>query len=439
MDINRRLFLRNSALGMATLLLPMGSPRTAGAVSAANRTLVVLFLRGGADGLNLVVPRGDETHYLALRRDGSTGQDISLPPAPAALQLDGFFELHPALAPLAPLYRSGELAFLHGIGGTGDYSHFSAQDAMERAEPVNPTSVSDGWLQRTLLALEGQNQLDAPVLALSGVGIGPREPKALAGPAFGRSLAVPSLRKFRVGGAFAGTRAARLEQIYARTSGPLGNAGSASFSAIEALSELSTQPPGALYPSGDQRLNLALQDAARLAKNPALGVKAIAIDYGGWDHHADQLASMDRVGGNLATALAAFHEDLGGAASNTLTLVMTEFGRTAAVNGGGGTDHGWGTVMLALGGGIAGGRVLCREDPKAPSLGMPTPSGHWPGLATDELHIQPSSGEARDLKATIDYRDAFAEVLQRFLGLPEATVRDSVLRGYPARLPGLFV
>lgn len=439
MDINRRLFLRNSAVGMATLLLPMSSPRPARAVGAANRTLVVLFLRGGADGLNLVVPRSDESNYLALRRNEASGHDISLPPAPAALQLDGFFELHPALEPLMPLYRRGELAFLHATGGTGDYSHFSAQDAMERAAPINPTGVSDGWLQRTLIALEQENQLSAPVLALSGVGIGPREPKALAGPAVGRSLALPSLEEFHVTGEFANKRATLLNSIYAGTPGALGNAGSATFAAVEALSEISTQPPDVSYPPGDAQLNLAFQDAARLAKNPSLGVKAITIDYGGWDHHSDELSSLQRVGGRLASALAAFHADLGNAASTTLTLVMTEFGRTAAVNGGGGTDHGWGTAMLALGGGIAGGRVLCRADPRALSLGITTPNGHWPGLAPDELHVQPSSGEARDLKATIDYRDVFADALQHFLGLPEATVRDFILRGYAPRLPGLYL
>jgi len=120
-------------------------------------------------------------------------------------------------------------------------------------------------------------------------------------------------------------------------------------------------------------------------------------------------------------------------------MIVTEFGRTAAVNGNGGTDHGWGNVMFALGGGISGGRVLSRADPDQPGGGLATPAGFWPGLATDELHVQGSSGQPRDLKSTVDYRDVFGEVLERFVGLDGSAVRDQVLRGYAPNYPGLFL
>ncbi len=442
MQISRRRFIGQLGVGLGAFLIPIGSSRVARAMSLADgRTLVVLFVRGGWDGINLVVPRGDEANYLALRQNDETGQDITLPPAPE-LALDDFFELHPSLAPLLPRYHNGELAVVHAVGGTGNYSHFTAQDAMERAETVNPTMVADGWLHRTLLALQAEAGLDAPVLTLSGVAIAPSKPKSIAGPESGLSLAMPSLASFAVGGEFGAERGTALDSLYRRVSWSLlGSAGTAAFDAMGAVEGLADQPPDASYPSGglgDTRLNTALQDAARLIKNPDLGVKAITLDYGGWDHHTNELNRMQTVGTRLAGALAAFQQDLGSAADRTLVLVASEFGRTAFVNGNGGTDHGWGTLMLALGGGIRGGRVLTRADDAAPGTGLPTPSGHWPGLGPGELHVQRGSNLERDLKSTTDFRDVFGEVLVRFLGLSPAVVRDDVLRGFEPRFPGLF-
>ncbi len=442
MQITRRRFIGQLGVGLGALLVPIGTGRIARALPLANgRTLVVLFLRGGCDGINIVVPRGDEANYLALRRNDETGQDITLPPAPD-LALDDFFEAHPALAPLLPIYDAGEAAFVHAAGGTGTYSHFTAQDAMERAEPANPALVADGWLHRALQVLQAQAGLDAPVLTLSGVAIGPRKPKAILGAENGLSLSMPSLGGFTVTGDFQAERGAVLESLYREASkGLVGSAGSAAFDAMQAIAGLADQPPDASYPgggAGDAELNAALQDAARLIKNPDLGVKAITIDYQGWDHHANELNRMQTVGTRLAGALAAFREDLGSAADRALVLMMSEFGRTAFVNGNGGTDHGWATLMLALGGGVHGGRVLTRADEAAPGTGLPTPSGHWPGLGPGELHVQPGSGLERDLMATTDYRDVFGEVLERFLGLSPDAVREDVLRGYAPRFPGLF-
>jgi len=439
MRSTRREFLKTTGVGLSALLLPTQFVTRARAMTVPqDRTLVVLFLRGGADGINLVVPRGDEANYIALRHNDETGQDITLPPAPPELQLDGFFEAHPGLAPLIPRYDTGELAFIHAVGGTGNYSHFTAQDAMERAEPTNPAFVGDGWMHRALAVLRDSGRLDAPVLSLSGITLGPRVAKSLAGPDVSLSMGFPSIADFRLTGDFSEEAGGLLRKIYEREAGPpLSGAASATFGALDALAGVGSQPPEANYPN-NSGLNRALQDTARLIKNPELGVKMISIDYGGWDHHTNELNRMGNVGTTLAGALDAFWTDIGDAAQRTCLLATTEFGRTAFVNGNGGTDHGWASVMLAMGGGIVGRRVLTRGDDQAPGTGLPTPNGHWPGLGPGELHVQPGSGQERDLKATTDFRDVFGEVLERFMGLPADAVRDVVLRGYAPNRPGLF-
>jgi uncharacterized protein (DUF1501 family) len=435
----RREFVKGMGIGLGAMLVPTGFGRVARAMTAAgDRTLVVLFLRGGADGINLVVPRGDETNYIALRRNDETGQDITLPPAPPELQLDGFFEAHPGLGPLVSRYDDRELAFLHAVGGTGNYSHFTAQDAMERAEPVNPSFIADGWMHRALGVLRDSGDLNAPVLSLSGVSLGSHLAKSLAGPDVSLTMAFPSISDFRLTGDFADEAGKVLRSIYEREAGPLlSGPSSAVFGALDALAGVGSQPPDANYPN-NAGLNRAFQDVARLIKNPELGVKMISVDYGGWDHHSNELNRMNSVASALSGTLDAFWTDIGAAANRTCLLVVTEFGRTAFVNGNGGTDHGWATTMLAMGGGISGGRVLTRGDPDSPGTGRPTPSGHWPGLGPGELHVQPGSGQERDLKATTDFRDVFGEVLQRFMRLPPDAVRDDVLLGYAPRWPGLF-
>ncbi len=435
----RRDFIRQTGLGLGALLLPTHFvPGARAAMLGGDRTLVVLFLRGGADGINLVVPRGDEANYTALRQNDETGQDITLPPAPPELQLDGFFEAHPGLASLMPRFNSGELAFLHAVGGTGNYSHFTAQDAMERAQPENPLLVSDGWMHRALAVMRDLGDLPAPVISLSGVSLSSHTAKALAGPDVSLTMAFPSIADFRLTGAFSEEAGQILRKIYEHEGGPmLQGSASAVFGAIDALAGVGNQPPDASYPNNGG-LNRALQDAARLIKNPELGVKMISLDYGGWDHHSNELNNMNNVASALAGGLDAFWTDLGDAAERTCLLMMTEFGRTAFVNGNGGTDHGWATMMLALGGGIRGARVLTRGDANAPGTGLPTPSGHWPGLGPGELHVQPGTSQERDLKATTDFRDVFGEVLERFMGLPPQAVRDEVLLGYTPQHPGLY-
>ncbi len=438
MGQTRREFISGLGIGLGVMLLPTGFSRSARAAVGDDRTLVVLFLRGGADGINLVLPRGDEANYIALRRNDETGQDITLPPAPPELQLDGFFEAHPGLAALVPRYGSRELAFVHAVGGTGNYSHFTAQDAMERAEPVNPSLIGEGWMHRALGVMRDAGDLNAPILSLSGVSLTSSMTQLLVGPDVSLTMAFPSIADFRLTGRFSEEAGRVIRSLYRREGGPLlSGPASAVFGAIDALAGVGSQAPDATYPNYGG-INAAFQEVARLIKNPELGVKMVSVDYRGWDHHTNELNRMNNVASGLAGALDAFWTDIGDAAGRTCLLVVTEFGRTAFVNGNGGTDHGWATVMAAMGGGISGGRVLTKGDPEAPGTGLPTPSGHWPGLGPGELHVQPGSGQERDLKATTDFRDVFGEVLERFMGLPADAVRDEVLRGYTPQHPGLF-
>ncbi|MEO1574183.1 MAG: DUF1501 domain-containing protein [Pseudomonadota bacterium] len=428
-NMNRRQFCTRVGSGLALTALPF-TPAQAACANSPN-TLVVLFLRGGADGINLVVPRGDEANYLDRR------QNIAVPPGGSALELDGFFELHPSLAPMKPLYDSGDMAIVHAMGGANDYSHFTAQDSIERVMPgAASQGVIDGWLHRALEALATEGDLCAPNPVLNGVSISSFMTKALGGPINPFSVAFPEIGSVEYEGDFAAERAQTLRSIFDAQSGFAAVNGTAAFDTVVSLEGLADMPPAVDYPAGSGRLNRAFQDAARLIKTPELGVRVITLNNGGWDHHSNLVANLQQRGERLATAVNAFWQDIGAARSRTCLMIVTEFGRTANVNGNGGTDHGWGNAMFVLGGGVAGGRVLSRADAAAPTLGLPTPSGHWPGLALDELHVR---GEPRDLKSTTDFRDVFGEVLDRFMGVPAPLVGADVLRGYSPQYPGLFI
>lgn len=431
-SINRRAFCARVGGSLALSALPTSIAQAA--CAQAENTLVVLFLRGGADGLSLVVPRGDQTNYAARR--GS----LAIPEGGSGLELDGFFELHPSLASFKSLFDSGEMAMVHAMGGANDYSHFTAQDSIERVMPGSASQgTPDGWLNRALSAMASQGDLCAPNPIVNGVSIGSFMAKALAGPSTPFSVAFADIASVAYGGNFSGNRTNALSEIYAAQGGLAGTAGQAAFGAIDTLAGIASQPPGVSYPPGNGKLNRALQDAARLIKNPDLGVRMITVNHGGWDHHSNLLNNVQARGADLASAVTSFWQDIGTAKNRTCLLIVTEFGRTAEVNGNGGTDHGWGNAMFALSGAVAGGRVLSRGDANAPGTGLNTPSGAWPGLAVDELHVQASSGQPRDLKSTTDFRDVFGEVLSRFMGVPESVVSTEVLRGYAPQYAGLFV
>ena len=394
MQITRRRFLTGAAAGFAALAWP-----GAGRGQGSDRVLVALFLRGAADGLNLVVPHGDPDYY-ALR------PGVRVSPG-TELDLDGFYGLHPALAPLLPLYSSNELVWVHAAGSPHDSrSHFDAQDFMERAAPGDPT-VATGWLNRYLQAAG-----IAPGHA--GITIGTGTSPALQGDV--PTLSFKSLARFQLTGARRARRRDALEAMYSWTSARLlGQAAEGAFATVDLLGQV-VPTPAVAYPLTG--FGAAMQEVAALIKAD-IGVRVVSVSLGGWDHHSNELTRLEGVANDLAATLAAFHADLGVDASRTLTLGMTEFGRTAAENGSGGTDHGHGSVMLALGGGVSGGQVV-------------TAGGQWPGLGPADLF------EGRDLAVTTDFRDVFAEVLDRHMGLADLAPVFPGFQPSPSSHPGIL-
>jgi len=409
MKITRRFFLRTGGAlaaycGLSPLrVLGTETLAAAGAPVAVRRgkTLVAIFLRGGMDGLNFAVPHGDRNYYelrkgIAIPRPGGEA---------GALDLDGFFGLHPAAASLLPMVKSGEAVLLHAVGySENTRSHFEEQDVWETGV-IGNTLGSDGWLNRHLLTSEGHG----PIRALA---IGNTLPRILHGnaPAFAvRGIADLDLPKTKLPGE---SVAAALEHAYAAPSAAdraeamdlLARTAGTTLDAVALLREVAKRPyqPGAEYPKSgiaDQ-----LREAARLIK-AGIGVEVVEIDYGGWDTHSGQgnqngtFANLLR---SLSEALAAFRKDLGDGMEDVLVLTLSDFGRTASENGTGGTDHGWGNCMFALGGPIlrAGG-------------GQPRHVlGKWPGLGLGELH------DKRDLLHTTDFRDVLGEVVRVHLGNP---------------------
>jgi uncharacterized protein (DUF1501 family) len=396
--VTRRQLLRGAASACVAYAVPSLCAREAAAAETAP-VIVQVFLRGGADGLSLVVPHGD-ARYAALR------PTIALAPS-ATHDLDGFFGLHPSLAALAPLYDAGSLAIVHAVGSPDPTrSHFGAQDFLETAAPGQP-AVRDGWLNRWLASLSSTG-------AFAGITIGSSRTLSLSGAVHTASLV--SLDTFQAGGLLHAARQEALAAGFAAGGNArIEAAAEEMFDTAAVLSDVSRQT-SVVYPFTG--FASALKDAAALIKG-SLGVRAAAIDLPGWDHHGEANGVMPGIAETLATALAAFHRDLGTHAARTLVLVTTEFGRTAAENGSGGADHGHGSVSFVLGGGVRGGRVLLR-------------GGRWPGLAPGDLW------DGRDLAVTTDFRDLFAEILRRHLGVASPS---ALLPGFVANAanePGLF-
>ncbi len=399
MDHSRRQFIRSSGLALGALATSPAWLRVHGVAQAAEEdtVLVALFLRGAADGLTLAVPHGDSDYY-DLR------PNIRVPSGDE-LDLDGFFGLHPHLAPLLPLYESGDLAVLHACGSPHpSRSHFEAQDFMERAAP-GQLDVQDGWLNRTITAMGGAD-------VYTGISVGGPLSLSLAGSE--PTLGMGSLDTFSVTRDPQGRRREALEAIYAHVQQTLlGNRVGTAFSALAGLENL--PEPSVSYPT--TRLGERLADAARIIRGN-VGARIIALDFDGWDHHSDAVDGIDRQAPELANALAAFWADLGMDQKRVVCLVMTEFGRTAGENGSLGSDHGHGSAIFALGGALLGGRVLTRDG--------------WPGLEAGSLY------QGRDLAATTDFRDLFAEIVDRHLAVVDLA---SIFPGFESKssnYPGLF-
>lgn len=422
MNFSRRIFLRNgvisvAAMGAGAMLEPQFLARAVMAADVTGgprrKTLVCLFQRGAADGLSMIAPHGDKSYY-ALR------QEIAIPRPKAgdknaAIDLDGYFGLHPRLDPLAKLFQRGELAVLHACGlPSTSRSHFDMQDFME-AGVVDNKSTTTGWANRVLVE-NGPATRRTPFRA---VALASSMPRTLQGPV--DAMAIRDLATFGVRGS-AGAAAvggSGFEGLYDNAVGDsLGGAGKESFEAIAMLKKANPtqyQPArGVTYPTTP--LAASLLQAAQLIKAD-LGVEIAFVEDEGWDTHANQGGAVGQLGGkfyDFGRALAAFHADLGDKMNDVLLLTMSEFGRAVRQNGNRGTDHGHGTSYLVLGGGVKGGKVY----------------GDWPTLAPEKLF------EERDLAVTTDFRDVFGEVCVRHLGL-DAKKLPAIFPHYAAD-PGKF-
>lgn len=336
------------------------------------RTLVVIFLRGGADGLSLVPPVGDEGYHNTRPRI-AVGEREALP-------LDGFFGLHPRMAELKPIYDAGEMLVVHATGSEDSTrSHFEAQDLMEHGG-----QVAGGWLGRFLRYRA--NPADG---ALSTVAIGKTLPEALRGAP--SATAIESLDEF----GFAESDdifMRELSRLYERESGGLGRTARDTLAAMERMESLRANSyvpdRGANYPNNE--FGRGLLQIARLIKG-RVGLESATLDLGGWDSHLTQETLMNPLMTTLSQGLGAFHRDLGREMDRTTVVVMTEFGRRVRENSAFGTDHGRGSVMFVLGGGIRGGRV----------------HAEWRGL-DDEVLEGPG-----DLPVTTNYRNVLAPILSR--------------------------
>ncbi|MGB8987819.1 MAG: DUF1501 domain-containing protein, partial [Candidatus Sulfotelmatobacter sp.] len=346
MTITRRVFLRNGALAVVgTAAVPSFLTRAAmGAVEPGVRTkrLVVIFQRGAADGLNIVVPHGEAQLY-AMR------PSINIP-RNAVIDLDGFFGLHPSLAPFQPLWQQRHLAIVHAAGSPDpSRSHFDAQDFMEAGTP-GVKSTEDGWLNRAL-----RNMRQAPQKsAFEAIAMGPSIPRILSGTE--PAIAMNNINDFSVGGRSRNVSpvASAFEAMYDHSADTvLHGTGAETFDAVKMLKSVDPSrykpAPGADYSKG--RFGDSLRQLAQLVK-ANLGVRVAFADIGGWDHHVNEGATEGQIANvlrDLSQSIAAFWIDLGDLAEDTVVVTMSEFGRTARENGNRGTDHGHANVMFVLG------------------------------------------------------------------------------------------
>jgi uncharacterized protein (DUF1501 family) len=415
----RRVFLKSSALAMvgmggapSWLSRALYAPAlyAKDAPSPRKKILVAIFQRGAMDGLNVVIPHGEKAYYdlrpnLAIPRPDSTPD--------SAIDLDGFFGLHPSLQPLKSIYDSGQLAIVHAAGSPDPTrSHFDAQDYMESGTP-GVKATGDGWLNRALPEEKTAKKAASPVRA---VGVGPEIPRALRGPK--DAVAIDSIDNFQVRNP---SGAAAFEKMYAASHDRILNGtGRETFEAVKLLESVQKRgyspAHGAHYPEG--KLGQELMQIARLIK-ANVGLEVAFTDLHGWDHHVNEVGARPSVGqlanllAQFGQALAAFYTDLGDRMADVSVVTMSEFGRTAKENGARGTDHGHANVMFALGGGIRGGKVY----------------GDWPGLEREQLY------EERDLDVTTDFRDVLGELVARQMGNQRLS---DVFPGYgPPRFRGI--
>ncbi len=410
--LTRRIFLKNGAMALVSLgFAPSFLARTAAAAGRRQKALIAIFQRGAVDGLNMIVPFGERAYYsarpsIAIARPGSGGE--------GAIDLDGFFGLHPRMAPLKSLWDARQLAIVHACGSPDNTrSHFDAQDYMESGTP-GVKSTTDGWLNRYMQAKRLQETTPFRAVALAQ-----QLPRTLQGTS--PALAIGQIDQFGIrGGGYADMAHASFEAEYsAAADRVLNRTGREAFDAIRLLESADPrryQPAnGAEYPRTPY--GEALKQIAQLIKAD-VGLEIAFTESTNWDHHVNEGAATGQLGARLddfARGLAALTRDLADRMADVLVLTMSEFGRAVSENGNRGTDHGHGNAMLALGAGVRGGKVY----------------GRWPGLDAEQRF------EGRDLAVTTDFRDVFGEVVVRHLGVadprpifPRFEIKPSNFRGF---------
>ena len=399
--MNRRFFMKSGSIALASFGVSLSAPsflqrallaQTRNRLTGGGRkTLIAIFQRGAVDGLNMVVPYG-ESNYYDLR------PSIAIPKpqtgnAETAIDLNGFFGLHPAMASLQPFWERQQLAIVHASGSPDSTrSHFDAQDYMESATPGRK-GTTDGWLNRYL-----QSKTDPQRSLFRAVSLTQTMPRVLQGSA--PTLAMSNLNDFtiRAGRASANVQDG-FEAIYDETVNDLlGGTGRETFEAVNYLKQInpSQYKPenGARYPRS--AFGNSLLQIGQLVK-AQVGLEVAFTDIGGWDTHVNQGNARGQLALRLqdfSNGIAALATDLGKRMDDVVILTMSEFGRTVRENGNRGTDHGHANAMLIIGNGVRGGAI----------------HGTWPGLKNDQLY------EGRDLALTTDFREVFAEVASKHLG-----------------------
>jgi uncharacterized protein (DUF1501 family) len=395
--MNRRYFLKSGGIALASVGMSLSAPAFLERVVLGNpaggkrKTLIAIFQRGAVDGLNMVVPFGESSYYdlrpsISIPKPASGNTD-------AAIDLDGFFGLHPSIGAFKPLWDSKRLAIVHASGSPDNSrSHFDAQDYMESATP-GVKSTKDGWLNRYL-----QSKNDPDNSSFRAVSMTTNMPRVLQGPAPAVAMARLSDFAIRAGKSSANVQGG-FEAIYGQKSDDvLSGMGRETFEAVNYLKKANPaqyQPEnGAQYPRSP--FGNSLLQIAQLIK-AGVGLEVAFTDLGGWDTHANQGNSRGQLANLLqqfSSGIAALYQDLGQRMDDVVILTMSEFGRTARENGNRGTDHGHANAMFVIGNGVRGGKVY----------------GRWPGLKNDQLY------EERDLALTTDFRDVFGEIATRHLG-----------------------
>jgi len=416
--MNRRFFLKSGSVALASVGMSLSAPSFLERIVLGNtpptgkrKTLIAIFQRGAVDGLNVVVPFGEANYYelrpsIAIPKPGNSD---------AAINLDGFFGLHPSMSAFKSLWDSKRLAIIHASGSPDNTrSHFDAQDYMESATP-GVKSTSDGWLNRYLRSKQNSEQS-----LFRAVSMTKTMPRVLQGSA--PAVAMSNLSEFAIrAGKSSENLQGGFEAIYAReTKDSLAGTGRETFEAVNYLKKANPaqyQPEnGAQYPRTP--FGTSLLQIAQLIK-AGVGLEVAFTDIGGWDTHVNQGNSRGQLANLLqqfSSGIAALYQDLGQRMDDVVVLTMSEFGRTVRENGNRGTDHGHANAMFVLGNSVKGGKVY----------------GQWPGLKSDQLN------EGRDLALTTDFRDVFGEIATRHLGSTEV---KSVFPGYglsPSKFKGFL-